>query len=91
MKIRLYMDEDAMSRGLAAALRKEGIEVNTVRDAGKVGYLDEQQLRYATEQGYVLYSFNAKDFYSLHTRYLERGQSHAGIILAPQGRYSIGE
>lgn len=80
-----------MSRGLAVALRKQGVEVTTVRDAGMIGYRDEQQLKYASEQGYVLYSFNAKDFYSLHTRFLEQGQSHAGIILAPQGRYSIGE
>jgi hypothetical protein len=91
MKIRLYMDEDAMSRALATALRKQGIEVNTARDAGMMGYSDEQHLKYVAEQGYVLYSFNAKDFYSLHTRLLKQGLSHAGIVLAPQGRYSVGE
>lgn len=39
----------------------------------------------------VLFSFNRSDFYELHTRYLAKGKSHAGIILANQQQYSVGE
>ncbi|MCB0155392.1 MAG: hypothetical protein KDF65_11405, partial [Anaerolineae bacterium] len=39
----------------------------------------------------VRYSFNRRDFYLLHTEYLEQGKSHAGIILARQQHYSVGE
>lgn len=42
-------------------------------------------------QGRVLYTFNGGDFYRLHTRYLAEGKTHAGIILAQQQRYSIGQ
>ena len=49
---------------------------------------DERHLEYATTQGRVLYSFNVRDFYRLHTAFLAQGKAHAGIILAPQQRYS---
>jgi hypothetical protein len=39
----------------------------------------------------LIFSFNARDFYQIHTTLLEQGLSHAGIILAPQQRYGIGE
>ena len=39
----------------------------------------------------VLYSFNVGDFYHLHTVWLAQGRSHAGIILAPQQHYSVGD
>jgi hypothetical protein len=39
----------------------------------------------------VLYSFNVRDFYALHTDFLQRGERHAGIVLAQQQRRTIGE
>lgn len=80
------MDDD-----LVKALEGRGIDVLTAYDAGMAKFPDEEHLKYAAEQGRVLYSFNIKDFYLLHTRFLEQGQSHAGIILAQQKRYSVGE
>ncbi len=91
MRIRLYIDEDAMSRDLVKALRTQGIDVVSVLDAGMEGQEDERHLEYASAQGLVLYSFNGKDFQPLHYRFLEQNLSHAGIVLAPQRRYSIGE
>jgi hypothetical protein len=52
---------------------------------------DEEQLTWATENNRVIFSFNARDFYQLHTILLERGLSHAGMIPAPQQRYGIGD
>jgi hypothetical protein len=42
-------------------------------------------------KGLTLYSYNTRDYMPLHTKFLEEGRPHAGIILAPQQRYSIGE
>lgn len=52
---------------------------------------DEEQLNWALMNNRVLYSFNIRDFYRIHTTLLEQGESHAGIILASQQRYSVGE
>ena len=91
MRIRLYLDEDAMSQGLVAALRRRGIDMMSASDARMVGHPDEEHLKYAAGQGRVLYSFNVADYHLLHTNFLNQGLSHAGIVLAQQSRYSIGE
>ena len=89
--IRIYIDEDAGRQGLVNALRSRGEAVLTALEAGLTGALDEQQLAYATECQCVLYSHNASDFYRLHTEWVSAGRSHAGMILAPQQRFSVGE
>lgn len=89
--IRLYLDEDAMRHSLATALQTSGVDVATPLSDDKIGLDDASQLAYATEQGRVLYSHNVKDFARLHLEVVESGQNHAGIILTPQKRYSIGE
>jgi len=91
MTIRLYLDEDCMDQDLVWALRSRGADVITAMDVDRLERQDEEQLNYATAQGRVLYSFNVGDFYDLHTAYLTQGKSHAGLILAPQQRYSVGE
>lgn len=91
MRIRLYLEEDSMRRALAQALRARGVDVTTALDEGMIDREDEEHLDYATAQGRVLYSFNVGDFYDLHTAYLTPGKSHAGMILAQQQRYSVGE
>lgn len=89
--VRLYIDEDSMSRALVRALRARGVDVTTALDKGMIERPDAIHLDYATQQGRVLYSFNVGDFYELHTTYLTQGKSHAGLILASQQRYSVGE
>jgi hypothetical protein len=51
---------------------------------------DEEQLTWSTTHNRVLFSFNIRDFYRLHTLRIEQGLFHTGIILAPQQRYGIG-
>lgn len=60
-------------------------------DAGSAGLSDTEQLEHATRDGRILYSFNIGDYYRLHTEWLTTGRNHAGLILAPQQRYSVGE
>jgi hypothetical protein len=85
------MDEDAMAGDLVQALRAHSLDFITAAEAGTAGLPDEEHLEYATAHGLVVYSFNIKDFYKLHNDSLERGLSHAGIILCRQRAYSIGE
>ncbi len=80
------MDEEILQ-----ALRARGVDEISVPETGMLGRSDEEQLNWAFVHNRVLYSFNVRDFYRLHTTLLEQGQSHAGIILAPQQRYSVGE
>lgn len=91
MTVRLYIDEDAMAHRLAQELRMRGVDVTTALNEGMVERPDGEHLEYATQRGRALYSFNIRDYYQLHTEYLRWGKSHAGIILAQQQRYSLGE
>ena len=80
-----------MSRALVRTLRARNVGVITAREAGMLERGDEEHLEAATAGGRVLLSSNAADFYRIHTAWLRVGRSHAGLILAPQQRYSVGE
>lgn len=90
-QIKLYFDEDAMHSRLVTALRSRGVVVVTVMDVGLTEKTDEEQLAFAAEHDCVLYTFNVSDFFRLHTQWLSAGRDHAGIILAQQQRFSVGE
>ncbi len=90
-RLRLYVDEDSMDDDFISALRMRGVDVRTASDDGMRGRPDPDQLRWSTEQGRVLYSFNVADFYALHADFLQREERHAGIILAQQQRHTIGD
>lgn len=87
---RLYMDEDAMNHRVVRGLRARSIDVVTALEAEMVGTDDASQLRFASDQERVLYSFNVGDFCRLHTEYLTRGEDHAGIIVVVRQQYSVG-
>lgn len=90
-KIRLYIDEDSMDDDFVQALKSRNIDVLTVSDVAMLNKTDEEQLTWATEHNRVIFSFNIRDFYRLHTVLLEQGSAHGGIVLAPQQRYGIGD
>ena len=91
MQIRLYVDEDAMARAVISGLRARGVDVTTVHEEGMSEKDDVDQLKYATQQERVLYTFNVGHFCQLHTEYISQGKSHAGIIVVYRQRYTIGE
>jgi len=62
-----------------------------VLDTGLVGKSDSEQLGFAADHGYVLYTNNVSDFYRLTTSGSAPGREHPGMILAPQQRFSVGE
>ncbi|MCP9492999.1 MAG: DUF5615 family PIN-like protein [Pyrinomonadaceae bacterium MAG19_C2-C3] len=89
--IRLYFDADAQKGSLVSALRLRGVDVETANEAGLRDAPDSEQLAHAAARERVLYTFNVRDFIILHHEYLAEGKNHAGIILAHQQRYSVGE
>ena len=89
-KIRLYLDEDAQDSDLLMALRLRNIDVLSTGEAKMLSCNDEEQLQWSLKNHRVIYSFNVRDFYRIHTNILKNKQHHAGIILGIQN-YSIGE
>jgi len=88
---RLYIDEDSGDRNLVQALRARGVDVVTAQEVDMIERTDEEHLQFATSRNRVLYSFNRGDFFSLHSQYLAEGKDHAGMLLARQQHYSVGE
>lgn len=83
-RIKLYLDEDAQRTDLLQALRARQIDVATVSEANLLGQADDVQLRCATEQGRVIFTFNRGDFFRLHREWLSSDQPHSGIIVSDQ-------
>ncbi|WP_008316285.1 DUF5615 family PIN-like protein [Leptolyngbya sp. PCC 6406] len=88
--VRFYLDEDATSRRLLQALTSRGADVTSAAEADMLGQSDESQLAWAWTHQRVIYSFNVRDFYRLHSDCLVMGKPHAGIVLSRQG-YSVGD
>ena len=88
---RLYIDEDSGDRNLVQALRARGVDVVTAQEVNMIERTDEEHLQCATSGNRVLYSFNRGDFFRLHSQYLAEGKDHAGMLLARQQHYSVGE
>jgi len=79
--IRLFLDED-VDVLIALLVRARQFEVLTVRDAGRLGRSDEDQLRFAASEGLTLVTHNRVDFEALVRRFSEMEQEHAGVIIA---------
>jgi hypothetical protein len=90
-KPKLFVDEDAGEDAVVSALRRLGIDVLAVLEVGRVGMNDDEQLRFAASLGRAIYSLNARHFARLHHEFVAQGEAHAGIIVIPRQRYSIGE
>jgi hypothetical protein len=91
VKISLYFDEDAQDSDLIRALALRDVDVIGAWAAGMRERKDDEHLLWAAAQKRSLYTFNVRDYYRLHTAFLDQGRSHAGIILAKQQHYSVGE
>jgi hypothetical protein len=88
---RLYLDEDAMRRSLVFGLRARNVDLLTASEAQMVNHGDQDHLAAASAAGRVLYTFNVADYCALHEIWISQERFHAGIIVAPQQRYSVGE
>lgn len=82
--IRLYLDEDAIQRGLIKALRSRNVDLLTAHETNLLTASDEEQLHYAASVGRAIFTFNRGDFVKLHKEYIETERHHAGIIVSNQ-------
>ena len=80
--VRLYTDE-MVSPDVALELQRLGYDALSCQAAQQLGHSDEDQLTYATREGRAIFTFNARDFAPLDSRWKAAGEPHAGIILAP--------
>ena len=90
-RIRLYVDEDAAEHAVVDGLRNRGVDVVTILEVGMTSATDEEQLDFAALQGRSIYTLNVDDFCRLHSQLLSEGREHAGVIVIPRQRYSVGE
>jgi hypothetical protein len=81
--VRFYLDEDVDVR-LAPMVRAHGVDALCVRDAGKIGRTDEEQLIYAIAEGRAIVTHNRGDFAALAERYRAEERHHHGIVIAAQ-------
>ncbi len=84
----LYIDEDAMRISFVNILRSQGFDVLTAEEANQLSKDDLDQLTFATDQERVLFSHNIIDFKQIHEKQMKKGGNHAGILLAPQRKFS---
>lgn len=89
--VRLYVDEDASESAVMTGLRARGVDLVTTMEAGRLGTSDTGQLAFAADQQRAIYTFNGSDFCRMHREFLQSGRSHAGIIVIPEQRYSVGQ
>jgi Domain of unknown function (DUF5615) len=88
-KIRLYLDEDSISRTLIRALKARHVDILTTQEANMMAQSDASQLAFAVDQKRSIFTFNTRDFVQLHKFYLETGKSHAGIIVSDQVQVGV--
>jgi uncharacterized protein with PIN domain len=86
--IRLHADENVDAR-IIRGLRLRGIDILSVVEARMIGKSDTEQLTFASSEGRVLLTSD-QDFVELHSRWLQQGKQHAGIIYYSQYHVSIG-
>lgn len=80
-----YLDEH-IPKAVAEGLRRRGIDVLTVQEAGRVGDPDRKHLAFAALKRRVLVTFD-DDFLALDAA----GATHSGIVFSQAGKRSVGE
>lgn len=67
------------------------MDILTSVEAGKSRASDEEQLAYATGEGRVIYTANARDFAPLHFVWLGQRKRHFGIIVRDDQLMALGQ
>lgn len=83
-RIRFYTDEQ-VARAVVRGLRRRGVDVLTVPEAGTLGVSDADQLQRARDEERVIFTQD-DDF----LRLAADGSDHAGIVYASQ-EHRVGE
>ena len=73
-----YMDEH-VPRAITEGLRRRGVNAITIQETGRIGLPDDEQLLYATQHGWTMFTQD-EDFLRLPAADI----AHAGIVFAAQ-------
>jgi hypothetical protein len=82
-QITVYTDED-VPIALVEALKRRGFNASSTWEKRNFSLADEEQLRFAKSIEAVFLTHNVKDFPRIHYEFMDRGESHAGLIIAKQ-------
>jgi predicted nuclease of predicted toxin-antitoxin system len=83
--IRVFTDEMVSPR-LAHRLVAQFYDVVCCRDRGRSNKRipDSEQLKYASQEGRAIFTFNATEFAAIHQIWLSTGNTHSGIIISEE-------
>jgi len=79
--ISLFLDED-VDVLLATLLKSQNWSARTVKDEGREGIADPQQLEFAAKNQMTILTHNRNDYEELAAQWLAEGRMHSGIIIA---------
>jgi Domain of unknown function (DUF5615) len=79
----VYTDED-VAKLVSTLLKARGINATNTPAQGKISEPDEAQLAFAASIQHCILTHNRVDFEQLHLQYIEEGETHSGIMIAPR-------
>ena len=85
-KAKIYTDEDVYAQ-LAPALRRQGIDAESVLEANRFGLEDHEQLDYSVNNRRAILTFNRQHYEELAVEYFLKDKKHYGIIISPQYKF----
>ena len=85
-EIKIYSDED-VNIAVTEGLKRRGIKAYSCQEAGNIGLVDEDQIKYANSKRFVILTHDTDFLRIVH----ERRICHSGIIFVPQNKLNVGE
>ena len=79
----VYLDE-CVNHALLPHLRQRGFLVHTAQAAGMSAAADDDQIRHAQANNWLLLTANEKDFLTWHRTFLRNEWAPSGIVTIPQ-------
>ncbi|GEM_PF-2245443 len=79
----VYLDE-CVNHAVISSLQQRDWRVTTAQAEGMGTASDDEQIRYATRNSWLLLTTNERHFVQWHTVFQENGWPHSGIIAIPQ-------
>ena len=81
--LNLFLDEN-IPTVVAKVLRERGFDVVRPQEIGLQGADDKTQLQWATEHGYVMFTFDKGTMVKTVRRWIAQGLQHGGVIVCEQ-------
>lgn len=88
-KIKIYTNEN-VPIAIVKGLRRRGIEASSARDVGNLGMSDEEHLKWAMQNKYIIFTYD-DDLVRICHKWRGRGIAYGGVIYVSHRKLSIGE